>query len=197
MSYMPTEQGGTVATTGTTPTGSIHDLKGERVCLRPLTLADVPRIAEIIAHPEVERWWTFHDEDRLRAELFEDDSVVPFAVELDGDIVGLIEYSEQRDPDCRSAGVDIALDPALTGQGFGPDALRTLIRFLFDERGHHRVTIDPACENDRAIAAYRKVGFKPVGVMRQYERTGTGEWRDSLLMDLLRDEFNADGGSTE
>ena len=165
-------------------------LRGERVILRPLAEADLHRIAEIITHPEVEPWWTYHDEAKLHRELFEDPEVVAFAVERDGQVVGLVEYYEEADPDYKNAGIDIALDPeCCVGQGLGPDTLKTLIRYLFAERGHHRIIIDPAVANERAIAAYQKVGFKPVGVMRRYERTNTGEWRDNLLLDLLRDEF--------
>jgi aminoglycoside 6'-N-acetyltransferase len=51
------------------------------------------------------------------------------------------------------------------------------------------VTIDPAAANTRAIAAYAKVGFRPVGVMRKYERGPDGTWHDGLLMDLLREEL--------
>jgi RimJ/RimL family protein N-acetyltransferase len=36
---------------------------------------------------------------------------------------------------------------------------------------------------------YTSVGFRPVGVMRQYERGGDGRFHDGLLMDLLRDEL--------
>ena len=81
------------------------------------------------------------------------------------------------------------LATASLGQGLGPEALRTLAAYLFSERGHHRLTIDPAAINSRAIAAYRKVGFKPVGVMRCYELGPSGVWRDGLLMDLLKDEL--------
>jgi aminoglycoside 6'-N-acetyltransferase len=56
-------------------------------------------------------------------------------------------------------------------------------------RGHHRFTIDPAIANGRAIAAYAKLGFRPVGTMRSYERGNDGSWHDSLLMDLLGDEL--------
>ena len=49
--------------------------------------------------------------------------------------------------------------------------------------------IDPAADNVAAIRAYEKVGFRPVGVMRQYERLPGGEWHDGLLMDLLADEL--------
>ena len=51
------------------------------------------------------------------------------------------------------------------------------------------MTIDPAAANTRAIRAYEKIGFRPVGVMRQYERAPDGTWRDGLLMDLLAGEL--------
>jgi len=97
----------------------------------------------------------------------------------------LIASYEQFDPEYRSAGIDIAIAPAWHGQGVAVDALRTLGRHLLDGRGHHRLTIDPAADNARAIACYRKVGFRPVGVMRQYERGLDGTFHDGLLMDLL------------
>ena len=79
------------------------------------------------------------------------------------------------------------------GRGLGPDAIRTLARHLFERDGHHRLTIDPAVGNERAIRAYARVGFKPVGRMRQYQRFPDGTWRDALLMDLLADELEDDG----
>jgi aminoglycoside 6'-N-acetyltransferase len=57
---------------------------------------------------------------------------------------------------------------------------------LISERGHHRITIDPALANAAAIRCYEKVGFKPVGVMRQAERDAGGQgWHDCLLMELV------------
>jgi aminoglycoside 6'-N-acetyltransferase len=67
--------------------------------------------------------------------------------------------------------------------------VRTLARYLLDVRGHHRLTIDPATSNIRAIRTYEKVGFKPVGVMRQYERGVRRTFHDGLLMDLLAGEL--------
>lgn len=63
------------------------------------------------------------------------------------------------------------------------------IAFLIDVMGHQRFVIDPAADNTAAIACYAKVGFKPVGRMRRYERAADGTWHDGLLMDLLADEF--------
>jgi len=53
------------------------------------------------------------------------------------------------------------------------------------------VTIDPAAENSAAIRCYERVGFRRVGVLREYWRDGSGVWRDGLLMDLLASELPA------
>jgi aminoglycoside 6'-N-acetyltransferase len=89
----------------------------------------------------------------------------------------------------RHAGIDIFLSGHHQGQGTGPEAVGLLSAFLFDERGHHRITIDPAAANQHAVRCYEKVGFRPVGVMRQYERGTDGQFHDGLLMDLLRDDL--------
>jgi aminoglycoside 6'-N-acetyltransferase len=167
-------------------------LRGERVTLRPVAEEDFPRLLEILREPEVREWWGDYDGARLHADYFEGESRDRGFVILDGDeIVGLVSYWEENEPDYRHAGMDIFLAPDRHGQNLGADALRTLARHLIDERGHHRLTIDPAVENTRAIRAYEKLGFRPVGVMRQVERSPDGTWRDGLLMDLLADELRA------
>jgi ribosomal protein S18 acetylase RimI-like enzyme len=50
-------------------------------------------------------------------------------------------------------------------------------------------TVVFAAHNQRAIRSYRRVGFRPVGIMRRYERGADGTWRDGLLMDLLPEDL--------
>jgi len=165
-------------------------LHGDRITLRPVTLADAERLTEILADPAVARWWGRHDLERVKNQLIQrDDDAVAFVVLAGGETAGLVQYGEENEPDYRHASIDIFLDPAWHGRGLGADAVRTLARHLFEDRGHHRITIDPAADNERAIRSYERVGFRPVGVMRRYERGPDGEWHDGLLMDLLRDEF--------
>jgi aminoglycoside 6'-N-acetyltransferase len=73
--------------------------------------------------------------------------------------------------------------------GYGTEALRVVANYLLEERRHHRLVIDPAVANERAGRAYERVGFRPVGVMRQYSLGRDGESHDGLLMDLLAGEF--------
>lgn len=160
-------------------------LAGERVTLRPVEVGDVAALVEFFAVPEVAEWWPGENRVRLEARLRDDGEGVGLVVELDGRLVGFIQYFEETDPDYRHASIDVTLHPDWCNQGLGTDAVRTLARHLFDDLGHHRITIDPAVSNRRAIHSYRKVGFTDVGVMHRYERANDGTWRDSLLMELF------------
>ena len=164
-------------------------LRGARVALRPLAEEDFPRLLEILRDPDVRAWWGDYDEARLRRDYFADDADAGFTIRAGDEIVGLVSYWEEKEPDYRHAGMDIVLAPDRHGEGLAQDALRTLARHLVEERGHHRLVIDPALANKRAIRAYEKVGFRQVGVMRRAERSPDGVWRDCLLMDLLADEL--------
>jgi aminoglycoside 6'-N-acetyltransferase len=166
-----------------------HTLRGERVTLRPITLDDVPRLAEIAAEPEIAYWWLGLTGDDLREKAGPEEDAMVFVIEEGAEVVGLVEAGEENEPDYRHASIDIFVTAARKGQGLGADAIRTLARHLFDDRGHHRITIDPAATNERAIRVYERVGFKRVGIMRRYERGVDGEWHDGLLLDLLRDEL--------
>ena len=122
-------------------------------------------------------------------EDLDEDGTETFVIEHEGKVAGAIQWHAEDEPDYRHAGIDIYLDPALHGRGLGADAIRTLARHLIDDQRHHRLVIDPAADNAAAIACYTKVGFRPVGVMRNYERGLDGTWHDELLMDLLAEEL--------
>ena len=166
---------------------SVPVIQGERVVLRPIAEGDLEPLAAIIREPGVARWWGESDEpERLRDNLRMDGDA--WAIEVDGELAGWLGYTEETEPEYRSVGLDISLSGRFQGQGLGPDALRTAIRWFAAERGHHRFTIDPNAGNERAIRAYAAVGFRPVGVMRRAELVD-GEWTDGLLMDLLIEEL--------
>jgi len=122
-------------------------------------------------------------------EDLEEGGTETFVIEHEDQVAGAIQWHAEDEPDYRHAGIDIYLDPALHGRGLGADAVRTLARHLIDDHRHHRLVIDPAADNAAAIACYTKVGFRPVGVMRNYERGLDGTWHDGLLMDLLAEEL--------
>ncbi len=158
--------------------------------MRPASEADIPALAEIRAEPEVFRWWRGGaDLAATVADELADDEAHSLVVELGGRTVGLIQWSAEDEPDYRHASIDLYLTATVHGHGVGTDAVRTLARHIIEEHGHHRITIDPAADNAAAIRCYAKAGFRPVGVMREYERDVDGTWHDGLLMDLLAGEL--------
>jgi aminoglycoside 6'-N-acetyltransferase len=171
-------------------------LRAGSIELRPLRDGEVDHLASILARPGVREWWGVRDDSQHEREGL-CNAGAAFAIEVDGALAGWLGYNEHLDPDSRHAGLDIFLAPEYQGRGLGPMALRLAAGWLFDARCHHRLTIDPALANTRAIRAYEAVGFRPVGVMRRFERGADGDWHDNLLMDLLREELRVDDRSAD
>lgn len=159
------------------------ELVGERVQLRPITAGDAPRLVAIRQTPDVRRWWGDVEPGWPGAS----DDVDRRAIWRGGMVVGLVQWYENADPQYRHAGIDLFLDTSAQGQGLGRETVAVVVQHLL-QRGHHRIVIDPAADNARAIACYLSCGFEPVGVMRQYERDVDGAgWHDGLLMELVVD----------
>jgi aminoglycoside 6'-N-acetyltransferase len=155
----------------------------ERLVLRPLAPGDETELRRIHATPEVARWWDAPDDG---FPWTDEPDCTRLVIEVDGAVAGMIQYWEEPEPKYRHASIDLFLDPASHGRGLGTEAVRRVVRELVDERGHHRITIDPAVANAAAIRAYEKAGFRRVGVMRRYERDADGAgWHDGLLMEYV------------
>jgi aminoglycoside 6'-N-acetyltransferase len=159
------------------------DLKGDRVVLRPLAASDAPALRTIRSTPEVAAWWGPLEDD---FPFTDDPDATRFTIHRDGAVAGLIQFGEEPEPMYRHAWIDLFVDPRHGRQGVGTDAIATLVRHLTDDRGHHRITIDPALDNVAAVGCYEKAGFRRVGVMHAAERDPvSGRWRDALMMELV------------
>jgi aminoglycoside 6'-N-acetyltransferase len=142
--------------------------------LRAFRDGDDTAITALLAEPDVRKWWTDGEYDAEHG----------WVVEVGGETAGWIEYREETAESFPSVALDIALTSALHGRGYGRRVLGLAVEH-FVAKGHHRFTIDPNVENARAIRCYEAVGFKPVGVLRAYERSLDDGWNDGLLMDLV------------
>jgi aminoglycoside 6'-N-acetyltransferase len=157
-------------------------LHGERLLLRRAQETDRAALAAILCEPEVVRWWGPYDPGTALDELD-----ASFVIVVDDTVAGWLLFEEETWWQYPQVSFDIALTTRLQGMGYGQETLRVAIEH-FVAQGHHRFQIDPAVDNERAIRTYTAVGFRPVGVLRQYERRD-GAWHDGLLMDLLADEL--------
>src|SRR4051812_6011504 len=163
-------------------------LHGDRVRLRPVRAGDAAALLALLTEPSVARWWHEWDAARVRRDLIEQDEEHVLAIEARGELAGLLLVYEEPD-EYKHAALDVTLATAHQGQELGPEALRLVIAHLIEAHGPHRFPIEPAAHNENAIRAYAKLGFRPVGILRRYERSADGSWHDGLLMDLLAGEL--------
>jgi aminoglycoside 6'-N-acetyltransferase len=151
--------------------------------LRPIEESDFAPLVAILQDDALAEWWGPNDDASLREEVGADD-VTAFTVVEDGEPIGMVEISEEDEPAYRHAELDVFVAAPRHGRGIGAEALRLALRYVFEERGHHRAIIVPAAENAAAVRCYEKVGFRPVGIFRRADRG-----RDALAMDILREEL--------
>ncbi|MBB3039707.1 GNAT family N-acetyltransferase [Hoyosella altamirensis] len=164
--------------------GERPTLHGPRVKLVPTEPAHHSRLRELHSIPSIRRWW------RMPSPSWPNDvDGFPYTIFVGDHIVGFIQWYAEDDPDYRHAGIDVFIDPEEHGNHYGRESIQVLCAHLVDTHRFHRIIIDPEATNEQAIRSYIKVGFRPIGVMRQYSRGEDGVWRNGLLMDLLAPEL--------
>ena len=168
---------------------------GKRVRLRALEETDLQRCHEWINDPEViERLSarfpvSMHDERAwvLQASGGENDKA--FAIETaEGEHIGNTGLHHIHYLD-RNAELGILIGAKQRwSQGYGTDAILTLLKFAFEEMGLHRVYLRVDADNPRAIRCYEKCGFVREGTFRDatYRQ---GKYKDQYVMSVLSHEY--------
>ncbi len=76
------------------------------------------------------------------------------------------------------------------GQGYGGEALELMLRIAFDGLNLHKVWLTCAAYNERGLRAYRRVGFREDGRLRD-DRFIDGSYYDTVVMSILEHEWRA------
>lgn len=79
--------------------------------------------------------------------------------------------------------------PECRSKGYGTEAMKLLLNFLFNEVGLRKVKLNVFGFNQRAIRCYEKCGFKVEGINRQ-ELYRFGRYNDNYAMAVTREDFN-------
>ncbi len=93
----------------------------------------------------------------------------------------------------RTAELGIVIgEPSYWGKGYGTAAVHLMLGYGFQNLGLHNIMLRTYGDNERAVRAYTKAGFKLIGRRRQAVRRGGGV-ADLLYMDCLASEFEVPG----
>ncbi len=161
-------------------------LDGERMRLRPPVEADAAPLLAILSEPEVSRWWVGYTAERIRSEILESGHAL--VMEIESRTAGAIFLYPEDDPEYLHVVIHLFLGADWYGHRYGAEALTILIGHLATV-GHHRFTLDPNVNNAPAIRSYERLGFRRVGILRQYQLRPDGTHEDGLLMDLVLSDF--------
>jgi RimJ/RimL family protein N-acetyltransferase len=173
-------------------------LEGQHVRLRAIEREDLPSLHELL-DDDLELMTRRSDEPPRPIALAEleqrfdealeepDQTSMWFAAEVDDELIGecgLHSIDHYR----RSCEIGIALGREYWAKGLGQDAVRTLVDFAFRDLGMHKVGLEVLADDDRAVGAYRKVGFVEEGRRREHSWF-EGGFHDALVMGILREEW--------
>lgn len=179
-------------------------LRGKKVVLRAPSRADLPTFVRWFNDQEVmrflagdmwpmsmeseERWFERMVEQKRRCLTIE---TCP-SDERPAVAIGNVSLMDTDDRNHHAELGIVIGEKEYWSRGYGADAIKTLLRFAFDELNYHRVFLRVFAANARAIRCYEKCGFHPEGRLREHIFRN-GDWHDELIMGVLRDEFHAQG----
>ncbi|MDH5404277.1 MAG: GNAT family N-acetyltransferase [Candidatus Heimdallarchaeota archaeon] len=173
---------------------------GEKVVIRGLELSDTEELLKYWNDLELRRFLfnqlpnsKEEEEEFIRSTWSSRKSnrEYLFAVDtLEGVFIGTTGLSFV-DPINRAAVFGIAIfNKEYWGKGYGTDITRVICGFGFNILNIHSIRLDYLDGNEGGKKAYTRVGFKEVGRLRQ-SIYRNGSYTDRILMDILKDEFNA------
>jgi RimJ/RimL family protein N-acetyltransferase len=109
----------------------------------------------------------FLENDLWFAELMRDRTRVYYAVDDERDmLIGRISLRQIRGNESARLGIGFGTD--FVSQGYGTEALQVFLRYFFLDLDFHKMVLDVAAINERAIRCYERCGFERVGSHYQY-----------------------------
>lgn len=170
---------------------------GQLVKLRAYKEEDIEKAVEFINDEEVKKLMDsnipfpmtkWQEEEWVRSRKANTDFTYDFAIEdlKTGKYIGGCSINE-CDVKNRTCVVGIMIgDKEYWGKGYGSDALKVLIKFIFEEVNMNKIKLNVFSFNNRAIACYKKVGFKEEGILKK-EIYRNGRYHDEIIMAMFKD----------
>lgn len=168
---------------------------GEKILLRPFQKEDIPAMEECLNDPEVlkltgsspvftkssiNQWYSTRNEQEDRLDL-------AIVIKNDHTVVGEVvinEYDEIK----HSMNFRILIGPKGRNQGFGSEATRLIIDYVFQNTDLKQITLGVYSFNPRAKRVYEKIGFT-VDSIDEDDLEFEGQMIDAINMVLTRERW--------
>ena len=136
---------------------------------------------------------TQHEEEKWLESISAFGNTYKFAIETikDSQFIGGCSIN---DVDWKNSVATVGIfigDKNCWGKGYGTDAMRTLVTFIFMQMNINKIKLTCYSFNERAIKSYEKCGFRIEGVLRQ-EIYKNGSYHHKIIMGILKEDFFCD-----
>ena len=118
----------------------------------------------------------------------DDESGIPFVIEVDGVIKGQLNVANIMYGSVSSAVLGYWIAPEVAGKGVTPICVALATDYLMNQQGLHRVEIDVRPENVASLRVVEKLGFRYEGIKQRYIHIN-GDWRDHYIFALTHEEI--------
>ena len=169
-------------------------VEGKNVYLSPMREEDAPKYVEWLNDPQILKNigtpQMVYDIPTEMEWIRENRGKHQFAIVKKGEdrLIGNCGIQQQNQRD-RAAEVGIFIGSVEDrGKGYGTEALGLLVEYGFQQLNFHSICLHVYSFNERAIRAYKKIGFQEAGRLRECY-WADGRWHDRLIMDLLDHEW--------
>ena len=173
-------------------------LVGDRIYLSPRNIEDVQLFTKWLNDCEttdyigiISNLMTLTSEKKYLEEHSGDEKVFSIVTENEDKMIGTV-CLENINSVNRTATLGVFIgDKEYRSKGYGTEAIKLILDFGFRYLNLNNIKLDVLEFNARAIACYKKCGFKEYGRRRQAVFLN-GKYYDRISMDILSDEFNSE-----
>lgn len=176
---------------------------GPELELRQFTMADAQELYTVADNNRdyLRKWLPWVDRTRspddirdfiaARLEQFESSQGANAAIWLRGRIIGTVGC-HPIDWNNWHCSIGYWIDAACQGKGIMTSCCASLLDYLFQETGLHRVTIQCGVGNHKSCAIPQRLGFTREGVLREAEWVND-RWVDLVVWSMLDRDWAAAG----
>lgn len=177
-----------------------YRLEDERVLLRPLNVTDDEHLLPFALHEQ--ETWQYSHQAAFGADGLSEYISSALAGRVTGKEYPFIVYDKKtgkyagstRFYDIQPQNSSLQLGYTWYGKDFRGTGLNKhckflLLQFAFEELGMERVEFRADARNERSIAAMKSIGCIAEGIMRSNVPTRDGGRRDSIILSILKSEW--------
>ncbi|NTV91476.1 MAG: GNAT family N-acetyltransferase [Clostridiales bacterium] len=175
----------------------MRKLETDRLILRPWQISDIEDFYEYAKNPNVgpAAGWEPHKDilttGHILQQFLNKDEVWALVYKENGRVIGSLGvHNDDKRKGVRARMVGYALSEEYWGRGIMTEAVKEVIRYMFENAGFDVLSCYHYPFNDRSRRVIEKSGFRYDGTLRHASMVFDGKTYDDVCYSITRSEWN-------